>query len=69
MSGEFKAAPDIRKNGPAAGGGYVPPAVPKVKERGNQPAQLSTNASHRIQGNQGLARYFAPAVRKSKATG
>jgi hypothetical protein len=30
-SGEFKAAPDIRQNGPAAGGGYVLPAGPKVK--------------------------------------
>jgi len=39
--GEFKAAPDIRQNGPAAGGGYVLPAGPKVKEGRNQPAPLT----------------------------
>jgi len=38
LLGEFKAAPDIRQNGPAAGGGYVLPAGPKVKERRNPPA-------------------------------
>jgi hypothetical protein len=30
-SGEFKAAPDIRQSGPAAGGGYVLREGPKVK--------------------------------------
>src|SRR6185437_7541150 len=34
-SGDFEAAPDIRQNGPAAGGGYVLRARPKVKVRGN----------------------------------
>jgi hypothetical protein len=33
-SGEFKAAPDIRQNGPAAGGGYVLRAGQKVKVAG-----------------------------------
>jgi hypothetical protein len=36
-SGEIKAAPDIRQNGPAAGGGYVLRAGPKVKVRGTRP--------------------------------
>jgi hypothetical protein len=30
-SGDFKAAPDIRQNGPTAGGGYVLRKAPKVK--------------------------------------
>jgi hypothetical protein len=33
-SGDFKAAPDIRQSGPAAGGGYVLRAGPKVKVAG-----------------------------------
>jgi hypothetical protein len=33
-SGDFKAAPDIRQNGPAAGGGYVLRTRPKVKVSG-----------------------------------
>jgi hypothetical protein len=33
--GIFKAAPDIRINGPAAGGGYVLRNRPKVKVRRN----------------------------------
>jgi hypothetical protein len=32
VSGDFKAAPDIRQSGPAAGGGYVLRVGPKVKE-------------------------------------
>ena len=32
-SGDFKAAPDIRVNGPAAGGGYLLPVGQKVKVR------------------------------------
>jgi hypothetical protein len=35
-SGDFKAAPDIRINGPAAGGGYVLRTAPKVKVSGNR---------------------------------
>jgi len=35
---DFKAAPDIRQSGPAAGGGYVLPAQPKVKVRRNRRA-------------------------------
>jgi hypothetical protein len=35
-SGDFKAAPDIRQNGPAAGVGYVLRAGPKVKVLGNR---------------------------------
>jgi hypothetical protein len=34
MFGELKAAPDIRQNGPAAGGGYVLRVRPKVKVGG-----------------------------------
>src|ERR1700761_6805540 len=34
-SGDFGAAPDIRQNGPAAGGGYVLRVRPKVKVWGN----------------------------------
>jgi hypothetical protein len=34
-SGDFKAAPDIRQSGPAAGGGYVLRTGVKVKVRGN----------------------------------
>lgn len=33
-SGDFKAAPDIRQSGPAAGGGYVLRTGPKVKVSG-----------------------------------
>jgi hypothetical protein len=33
-SGDFKAAPDIRQSGPAAGGGYVLRIRRKVKMRG-----------------------------------
>jgi hypothetical protein len=33
LSGEFKAAPDIRQNGPAAGSGYVLRSRGKVKLR------------------------------------
>src|SRR5260370_41316198 len=33
-SGDFKAAPDIRQSGPAAGGGYVLRTGPKVKVEG-----------------------------------
>jgi hypothetical protein len=36
-SGDFKAAPDIRQNGPAAGGGYVLRVGAKVKA-GESPA-------------------------------
>src|SRR3979411_1002540 len=36
VSGDFKAAPDIRQNGPAAGGGYVLRAGPKVKVWGTK---------------------------------
>src|ERR1700680_496214 len=35
-SGDFKAAPEIRLSGPAAGGGYVLRAGPKVKAGGNR---------------------------------
>jgi hypothetical protein len=35
-SGDFKAAPDIRISGPAAGGGYVLRTGPKVKVSGRQ---------------------------------
>src|ERR1700674_3334433 len=35
-SGDFKAAPDIRQSGPAAGGGYVLRAGPKVKVGGDR---------------------------------
>jgi hypothetical protein len=35
VSGDFKAAPDIRQNGPAAGGGYVLRAGRKVKAARN----------------------------------
>jgi hypothetical protein len=35
-SGDFKAAPDIRQSGPAAGGGYVLRAGPKVKVVGTE---------------------------------
>jgi hypothetical protein len=35
-SGDFKAAPDIRSSGPAAGGGYVLRAGPKVKVAGTE---------------------------------
>src|SRR3979411_730113 len=38
-SGEFKAAPDIRQSGPAAGGGYVLRAGPKVKVAGRRGAE------------------------------
>jgi len=31
VRGNFKAAPDIRFNGPAAGGGYLLPVGQKVK--------------------------------------
>jgi len=34
LFGEFKAAPDIRINGPAAGGGYLLPVGQKVKVAG-----------------------------------
>jgi hypothetical protein len=37
LFGDFKAAPDIRQNGPAAGAGYVLRGTPKVKV-GNPPA-------------------------------
>jgi len=41
VSGDFKAAPDIRQSGPAAGGGYVLRAGLKVKEfRGCRSSQL-----------------------------
>src|SRR3954464_5327045 len=33
VRGNFKAAPDIRLNGPAAGGGYLLPVGPNVKVR------------------------------------
>src|SRR5882724_2312190 len=36
-SGEFKAAPDIRLSGPAAGGGYLLPVEEKVKVQGVVP--------------------------------
>jgi hypothetical protein len=36
VSGEFKAAPDIRQSGPAAGGRYVLRARPKVKAGRNR---------------------------------
>jgi hypothetical protein len=34
VSGDFKAAPDIRRSGPAAGGGYLLRSAPKVKQAG-----------------------------------
>src|SRR5947209_9770159 len=37
VRGIFKAAPDIRQNGPTAGAGYVLRGTPKVKT-GNRPA-------------------------------
>jgi hypothetical protein len=36
VSGDFKAAPDIRQSGPAAGGGYVLRTGVKVKAGGNR---------------------------------
>src|SRR5450756_2548228 len=51
-SGDFKAAPDIRQNGPAAGGGYVLRTGPKVKMRGIA-RRTSRNP---IRQNQGLSR-------------
>jgi hypothetical protein len=36
VSGDFKAAPDIRQNGPATGGWYVLRTGPKVKVWGTE---------------------------------
>jgi hypothetical protein len=52
-SGDFKAAPDIRQSGPAAGGGYVLRAGPKVKVRGTGVSvaggfRIRSNAPYRI---------------------
>jgi hypothetical protein len=47
-SGDFKAAPDIRQSGPAAGGGYVLRAGPKVKVRGTGGFRIRSNAPYRI---------------------
>src|SRR5450759_5016945 len=44
-SGDFKAAPDIRQSGPAAGGGYVLRAGPKVKVEGNRTPACSAGSS------------------------
>src|SRR6266851_3914794 len=41
---DFKAAPDIRQSGPAAGGGYVLRARPKVKVARNQRFRMRSNA-------------------------
>jgi YggT family protein len=38
FGGIFKAAPDIRQSGPAAGGGYVLRTRPKVKAAGTGPS-------------------------------
>jgi hypothetical protein len=45
-SGEFKAAPDIRQSGPAAGGGYVLRKDQKVKALRN----LAGDARQRLDG-------------------
>src|SRR4030088_965151 len=61
VSGDFKAAPDIRQSGPAAGGGYVLRVGLKVKARGtagpsNPPERTATG----LAGRSGRARTCAP---------
>jgi hypothetical protein len=52
-SGDFKAAPDIRQNGPAASSGYVLRAGPKVKENWNRRLAARVAASSKRDGCQG----------------
>jgi hypothetical protein len=57
-SGEFKAAPDIRLNGPAAGCGYVLRYPPKVKLPGtsDSPSSQAGAGSSKGTKNKGLDR-------------
>ena len=61
VRGEFKAAPDIRLSGPAAGGGYVLREQPKVKVSWNprlqKPREAGVTGSVKIKGlaGEGLA--------------
>jgi hypothetical protein len=74
-SGEFKAAPDIRLSGPAAGGRYVLWARPKVKFPGEPPRQGSARARQAGIAPKRLAkpaeaaplRFYKPCGRKTLA--
>src|SRR3981081_4317055 len=65
-SGDFKAAPDIRTSGPAAGGGYVLRAGPKVKVAGiacqnrSQIVRIGMRTIKDLAGRSGRARTCDP---------
>src|ERR1700712_1334337 len=59
VRGNFKAAPDIRFNGPAAGGGYLLPVGQKVKVRGHF---KSVASQRRRKGYQRLRAEAEPAT-------
>jgi hypothetical protein len=54
-SGEFKAAPDIRQSGPAAGSGYLLRNPPKVKLRGTEARPLGLKGQRVIHQNQAFS--------------